>query len=73
MRSKRTTRKQLKAEIEQLREAVSAPSAPPREVPAACEAPPPKIAAGGYPTRTQPPRPKSLKEAKEILLSLREW
>lgn len=78
MRSKRTNRRELKAEIDRLRLALeAAENKPPATTPAA-EAEPaveaaPKIAARGYPLRSEPQQPKSLKEAKEILMSLREW
>lgn len=76
MRSKRTDRKTLKAEIDTLRRELNtrtesfkaelAPQSPPTVEP-------PRIAANGYPLRAPATRPKSLKEAKEILMSMRDW
>lgn len=83
MRSKRTSRKELKSELETLRGEVArlTAKAAPEENPAGCKkeeallpaAPAPKIASCGYPLRSAPQKPKSLKEAKELLMSLRDW
>ncbi len=80
MRNKRTDRRELKAELmaaqaenaalkaelETLRKILSQP-------PAASEETPPPILSGGYPAKAAHRTPKSLKEAKEILMSSNNW
>lgn len=81
MRSRRTNRRELKTRIAALEAELAArterdksrsrPS--PAVVPAVEkeEPPAPPIVHGGYPTRSSPRRPGSLKEAKEIWMAFR--
>lgn len=80
MRSKRTDRKELKSELAALRAALTAAEGQLAAIRGEEErtaeeqiADIPKIAACGYPLRTEPQPPKTLKEAKQLLMSLREW
>ncbi len=83
MRSKRTNRKSLKAELERLKsenvelERLKSENAELKaamgagETGARCE--PPPILSGGFPAKAAARVPKSLKEAKEILMSSVNW
>ena len=86
MRSKRVDRKELKSQLADLRAKVesllaekqtAANSAPQVDLQAEKQAPlqppVPPIAACGYPILSSPVRPKSLREAKEILLNNQNW
>lgn len=84
MRSKRTDRRRLKAELarlqrenEQLKQAAAAPppvsSPAPTVMPDRSEVPDVPLLARGFPTRAAPRTAKTLKEAKEILMNSSEW
>lgn len=85
MRSKRTDRKSLKAELERIRrenaelrtrvEAQKAVAVPVQNEQDASSvaAEPPIILSGGYPAKAAVRTAKSLKEAKEILMSSSNW
>lgn len=93
MRSKRTDRKSLKAELERIKrenaelkamaEAQKSADAPLQNVSDTPNArgaqdgtavpQPPIILSGGYPAKAAVRTPKSLKEAKEILMSSNNW
>lgn len=92
MRSRRTDRKSLKAELERIKrenaelkatvEVQKSAPVPPQNAPYASadtenveqNAPaPPLILSGGYPAKAAMRSPKSLKEAKEILMSSTNW
>lgn len=82
MRSRRNNRRALALEIDRLKaeneslakalaEGVGSITAPVTGKKLAEECPP--IICGGYSARANAVRPKTLKQAKEILLSLNEW